>query len=106
MDLGEAVSVRPAEEADCAYIGPADRSPAAGADASACAVTGHRVRGAEFSRDRLRAALRPFANRAAGLDFLRAARHNKKKAAALLLYALHLPGAYAHLPNKEEKLLA
>lgn len=55
---------------------------------------------------RLRAALRPFANRAAGLDFLRAARHNKKKAAALLLYALHLPGAYAHLPNKEEKLLA
>ena len=47
-----------------------------------------------------------FANRAAGLDFLRAARHNKKKAAALLLYALHLPGAYAHLPNKEEKLLA
>lgn len=55
---------------------------------------------------RLRAALRPFANRAPGLDFLRAARHNKKKAAALLLYALHLPGAYAHLPNKEEKLLA
>ena len=61
LDLGEAVSVRPAEEADCAYIGPADRSPAAGVDASACAVTGHRVLGAEFSRDRLRAALRSLA---------------------------------------------
>ena len=61
LDLGDAVSVRPAEGADCAYIGSADRSPAAGADASACAVTGHRVLGAEFSRDRLRAALRSFA---------------------------------------------
>lgn len=40
-----------------------------------------------------------------GLDFLRAARHNKKQAIALFLYTAHLQAFYAHLPNKEEKLL-
>ena len=39
------------------------------------------------------------------LDFLRMARHNKKQAVALFLYATHTQGLYAHLPNKEEKLL-
>ncbi len=39
------------------------------------------------------------------LDFLRVARHNKKQAVALLLYATHTQGLYAHLPNKEEKIL-
>lgn len=39
------------------------------------------------------------------LDFLRMAGHNRKKRAALFLYAAHLQGLYACLPNQEERLL-
>ena len=39
------------------------------------------------------------------LDFLRMARHNKKQAVALFLYATHTQGLYVHLPNREEKQL-
>lgn len=53
----------------------------------------------------LRRAVRDAAGRDAALDFLRVARHNKKQAAALFLYAVRLQDVYAHLPNKEEKLL-
>ena len=53
----------------------------------------------------LRRTLRPLANPAPALDFLRVAGQNKKQAAALFLYAAHLPNLYSHLPNKEERLL-
>lgn len=52
----------------------------------------------------LRAALAPYRNPAPALDFLRVAGQNKKKAAALALYALGVPDLYTHLPNKEDRL--
>lgn len=53
----------------------------------------------------LRRALRDTDETGGALDFLRVARHNKKQAVAMLLYATHTQGLYAHLPNGEEKLL-
>lgn len=53
----------------------------------------------------LRRALYDTGEKSGTLDFLRVAGHNKKQAAALFLYATHTQGLYAHLPNKEEKLL-
>lgn len=53
----------------------------------------------------LRCALRDTGTGHAALDFFRAARHNKKQAAALFLYATHVQSLYTYLPNKEEKLL-
>lgn len=53
----------------------------------------------------LRHALQSVDKKDSVLDFLRMARHNKKQAVALFLFATHTQGLYAHLPNKEEKLL-
>lgn len=53
----------------------------------------------------LRHALQSVGQKGPSLDFLRMARHNKKQAVALLLYATRTQGLYAHLPNKEETLL-
>lgn len=53
----------------------------------------------------LRRAMKEATGKNDTLDFLRVARHNKKQAVALLLYATRTQGLYAHLPNKEEKLL-
>ena len=60
---------------------------------------------AEAAWQVLRQALAPYANPAPGLDFLRVAGQNKKKAAALALYALRLTGLYRYLPNQEERSL-
>ena len=60
---------------------------------------------AEAAWQALRQALAPYANPAPGLDFLRVAGQNKKKAAALALYALRLTGLYRYLPNQEERSL-
>ena len=44
----------------------------------------------------------PLCEPGTGLDFLRVAGQNKRKAAALALYALRLTGLYRYLPNQEE----
>lgn len=53
----------------------------------------------------LRRTLHDIDGKSGTLDFLRVAGHNKKQAVALFLYTTHIQGLYAHLPNKEEKLL-